>query len=117
MEIQSFGFGMLAMIAVALVAVVIVGIVKLIKLQTRYVQLVDQVDNLLDTLDARISEEVRTLSDIIAEDRRELFHELNNTQSLMDARFADFNGYVDSRFDKLQNKLIEKKESKELLRG
>lgn len=93
METLSFAFGMLAMIAAALVAVVVVGMVKVLKMQSNIDNLYRVVDNSDNHIHQRISNEYQSLDRVIVDDRRELNQRIDN-----------LNSYVDSRFDKMENK-------------
>lgn len=93
METLSFAFGMLAMIAAALVAVVVVGMVKVLKMQSNIDNLYRVVDNSDNHIHQRISNEYQSLDRVIVDDRREL-----------NQRIDKLNSYVDSRFDKMENK-------------
>ena len=93
METLSFAFGVLTVIAVVLVAVVAVGIVKVLKMQTNIDNLYRVVDNTDNHINQRISNDYQSLDRVIADDRREL-----------NLRIDGLNSYVDSRFDKMENK-------------
>ena len=93
METLSFAFGMLAMIAVALVAVVVVGMMKVIKIQKEVTTLAQWIERRDTDLHQRISNEVNNIERIVADDRREV-----------NLRIDNLNSYVDSRFDKMENK-------------
>ena len=93
METLSFAFGMLAMIAVALVAVVVVGMMKVIKTQKEVTTLAQWMERRDTDLHQRISNEVNNLERVVADDRREV-----------NLRIDNLNSYVDSRFDKMENK-------------
>lgn len=93
METLSFAFGMLAIVAAALVAVVVVGMVKVLKMQSNIDNLYRVVDNSDNHIHQRISNEYQSLDRVIVDDRREL-----------NQRIDKLNSYVDSRFDKMENK-------------
>jgi len=93
METLSFAFGVLTVTAVVLVAVVAVGIVKVLKMQTNIDNLYRVVDNTDNHINQRISNDYQSLDRVIADDRREL-----------NLRIDNLNSYVDSRFDKMENK-------------
>jgi len=95
MDTLSFAFGMLAVVAVMLVAVVVVGIVKVLKMQKEISAHERWISNTEDSLHARMNQEIERIGNVISDDRRGL-HE----------RIDGLNSYVDSRFDKLENKLV-----------
>lgn len=82
METLSFAFGVLAAVAVILIAAVVVGTVKVFKMQNR-----------LNNLESWTSDVNRELHGRITDDRKEL-----------NLRIDSLNSYVDSRFDKMDNK-------------
>ena len=104
METLSFAFGMLSMIAVALVTVVVVGMVKVSKIKTELSQLSRIVDELESNVHQRISNEVDDINIVIENDRREL-----------NQRIDEAYGYVDSRFDKMENKFIGASAAKQII--
>lgn len=93
METLSFAFGVLSVVAVILIAVVAVGIVKVIKMQSNINNLYRALDNTDTHIHQRISNDYQSLDRVIADDRREL-----------NLRIDSLNSYVDSRFDKMENK-------------
>lgn len=97
MEILSFAFGMLSMVAVTLVAVIVLGMVRVIKMQSTIKDLFNSIDRLDAHVHTRMTNEYNTLNRVITDDRKEL-----------NSRIDDLNRYVDSRFDKMENKFISK---------
>lgn len=93
METLSFAFGMLSVVAVILIAVVAVGIVKVFKMQSDINNLYRTLDNIDSQIHDRISSEYSDLERVISDDRKEL-----------NLRIDSLNSYVDSRFDKMENK-------------
>ena len=111
METLSFAFGVLSVIAVVLVAVVAVGIVKVFKMQNNIDNLHRIVDNSENHIHQRISNEYTNLDRIINDDRREMLslHKESIDETIkvfeqVDKRLNELNSYVDSRFDKMENK-------------
>lgn len=104
METLSFAFGMLTMVGVALATVVVVGIVKVFKMQNKIENMqswiVENHNHVLQRISSdnqevhqRIGHEVDGLHRVFSDDRRELSD-----------RIDQVNSYVDSRFDKMENK-------------
>jgi len=95
METLSFAFGMLTVIGVALVTAVVVGIVKVLKMEKRMHELQrwHESDNM--TMHQRISNEYEAINRVMSDERKE-----------MNDRIDHLNSYVDSRFDKMENKFI-----------
>lgn len=93
METLSFAFGMLSVVAVILIAVVAVGIVKVFKMQSSINNLYRTLDNIDSQIHDRISSEYSDLERVISDDRKELNLSIDS-----------LNSYVDSRFDKMENK-------------
>ena len=104
METLSFAFGVLSVIAVILIAVVAVGIVKVIKMQSNIDNLYRALDNTDTHIHQRITNEYQSLDRTICDDRREL-----------NLRIDNLNSYVDSRFDKMENKFIGNSAKKQVL--
>lgn len=105
METLSFAFGMLSVVAVILIAVVAVGIVKVFKMQSSINNLYRTLDNIDSHIHNRISSEYSDLERVISDDRKEL-----------NLRIDSLNSYVDSRFDKMENKFtIGQKTSKQII--
>ena len=106
METLSFTFGMLSMIGAALVAVVVVGMLRVIKLQ-KILDRMERVDNENHKgFHRRVDYEVENLTKIIDNDRREL-----------NQRIDEAYRYVDSRFDKMENKFIGASAAKQVIKG
>jgi len=95
MDTLSFAFGMLAVIAVMLVAVVVVGIVKVLKMQKEINSLERWISNTEDSVHTRMNQDLEHVNNAISDNRKGL-----------DLRIDGLNSYVDSRFDKLDNKLV-----------
>ena len=93
METLSFAFGMLTVVAVVITAVVIVGIVKVFKMQNRLNNLERWIGDVSNDLHHRITDETNNIEQVIVNDRKEL-----------NLRIDSLNSYVDSRFDKMENK-------------
>jgi len=93
METLSFAFGVLTVIAVILIAVVAVGIVKVFKMQSNIDNLYRVIDQTDSHIYQRISNDYQSLDRVISDDRKEL-----------NLRIDSLNSYVDSRFDKMENK-------------
>ncbi len=93
METLSFAFGMLTMVGVALATAVVVGMVKVIKMQSRIRNVEGWADSNNSSVHQRISTETQSIHNAMSDDRREL-----------NQRIDDLNSYVDSRFDKMENK-------------
>ena len=93
METLSFAFGMLAMVAVVLIAVVVVGMLKVQKMKETIANIERYLDNTNREVHDRIDHTISDLQHCISDDRREL-----------NLRIDSLNSYVDSRFDKMENK-------------
>ena len=93
METLSFAFGMLTMIGVALATVVVVGIVKVFKMQSTLKNMREWIVENHNHVLQRISTDVTDIQTIVTDDRRELNQRIDETYR-----------YVDSRFDKMENK-------------
>lgn len=122
METLSFAFGMLSVIAVVLVTVVAVGIVKVFKMQNNIDNLHRIVDNSENHIHQRISNEYTNLDRIINDDRREMLslHKESIDETIkvfeqVDKRLNDLNSYVDSRFDKMENKFTGNSAKKQII--
>ena len=122
METLSFAFGMLAVIAVILIAVVTVGMVKVIKMQSNINNLYRALDNTDTHIHQRISNEYQSLDRTICDDRREMLslHKESIDETIrvfeqVDKRLDDLNRYVDSRFDKMENKFISNSAKKQII--
>ena len=122
METLSFAFGVLSVIAVVLVTVVAVGIVKVFKMQNNIDNLHRIVDNSENHIHQRISNEYTNLDRIINDDRREMLslHKESIDETIkvfeqVDKRLNDLNSYVDSRFDKMENKFTGNSAKKQII--
>lgn len=103
MGILSFAFGVLTVIAVMLVAAVVVGIVKVLKMQKEISSQERWISNTESALDARITQEHDRIVNVIGDDRKELNQRINEVYR-----------YTDSRFDKMENKLVGNNAKKQL---
>ena len=122
METLSFAFGVFSVIAVVLVAVVAVGIVKVFKMQNNIDNLHRIVDNSENHIHQRISNEYTNLDRIINDDRREMLslHKESIDETIkvfeqVDKRLNELNSYVDSRFDKMENKFTGNSAKKQII--
>jgi len=103
MGILSFAFGVLTVVAVMLVAVVVVGIVKVLKMQKEINSLERWVGDTENSVNRRIDQEHECIVNVIGDDRREL-----------NLRIDSIASYIDSRFDKMENKLVGNNAKKQL---
>ena len=122
METLSFAFGVLSVVAVVLVTVVAVGIVKVFKMQNNIDNLHRIVDNSENHIHQRISNEYTNLDRIINDNRREMLslHKESIDETIkvfeqVDKRLNDLNSYVDSRFDKMENKFTGNSAKKQII--
>lgn len=117
METLSFAFGVLTVVGVALATAVVVGIVKVFKMQNKIENMqsciIDNHNIVLQRISSdnqdvhqRIGYEVDALNRVIVDDRREL-----------NDRIDHLNSYVDSRFDKMENKFIGTGAKKQIING
>ena len=113
METLSFAFGMLAVIAVILIIVVAVGIVKVFKMQSNIDNLYRVINQTDSHIHNRISNDYQSLDRTISDDRKEMLslHKESIDETIrvfeqVDKRLDELNSYVDSRFDKMENKFI-----------
>lgn len=103
MGILSFAFGVLTVVAVMLVAAVVVGIVKVLKMQKEISSQERWISNTESALAARITQEHDRIVNVIGDDRKELNHRIDEVYR-----------YTDSRFDKMENKLVGNNAKKQL---
>ena len=106
METLSFAFGVLSVVAVILIAVVAVGMVKVIKMQSNIENLYRVIDQTDSHIYQRISNDYQSLDRAMCDDRKEL-----------DLRIDNLNSYVDSRFDKMENKFNGNGAKKQIING
>ena len=99
METLSFAFGVLTVVAVMLVTVVVVGIVKVLKMQKEINSLERWISNTEDSVHTRINQELEHVNNAISDNRKGF-----------DLRIDGLNSYLDSRFDKMENKYSIKKQ-------
>jgi hypothetical protein len=99
----AFAFGMLAMTTITMLVVLVVGMVKVIKLEKR-----------VENLEQAISREVEMMHRHIADIERGIYSELGNIKDKFDRYTEDLKrelqAYTDSRADKLEQKLTNKKQ-------
>ena len=109
----AFAFGMLAMTAITMLVVLVVGVVKVIKLGKQVDNIKRELEHTNTNIHHRIDEECRSIHASI-----EVVHSrISELHSIVDRRIVDevksivyeieeVRRITDSRFDKLQNKLV-----------
>lgn len=104
METLSFAYGMLSVIAIAAIVVVVMGMLKVFKMQDR-LNTIERWQSAGDTdLHSRITNLDADLCRTIENDRKEFGQQI-----------AQLNSYVDSRFDKMENKFIGNSAKKQII--
>ena len=122
METLSFAFGMLTVLAIILIAVVAVGMVKVLKMQSN----IDNLYRVIEQTDShilnRISNDYQSLDRVICDNQKEMLslHKESIDETIrvfeqVDKRLDDLNRYVDSRFDKMENKFISNSAKKQII--
>lgn len=106
MEILSFAFGMLSMIGLLFAISIVVGIVKVLKHQNQLEGLEQWIRSLSGELDRRFENL-----------ERELEIKLNDTNSTISSNYDSNISYIDSRLDKLEQKLTSTTSAKQVIKG
>ena len=113
MEITSFAFGMLAMIALTLVIVVVVGMVRVNKMKETLNHIERYLENNNRDLHERITREVGFISKEMDRNMSSSEQVFKNFESHIttvsdekERRIEELYRYVDSRFDKMENKFV-----------
>jgi len=106
MEILSFAFGMLSMIGLLFAISIVVGIVKVLKQQNQLEGLEQWIRSLSGELDRRFENL-----------ERELEIKLNDTNSAISSNYDSNISYIDSRLDKLEQKLTSTTSAKQVIKG
>ena len=103
MEILSFILGMCAVLVIALAIVGVVALVKVLKLKQNY-------DNDVRELHLKINDVETNISKNIDELHQYMGREIENINQVTSREVNEIYRTIDSRFDKLSNKLCVTKE-------
>jgi hypothetical protein len=117
METLSFAFGVLSMVGLLSVITIVLGIVKVIKNGKRVESLngwiTDLENSIWRSMDDRSVEINSDLDDI----RRELTTQVDQIYQEIDKRETFITSYIDSRLDRLEQKLTSTISAKQNLKG
>jgi flagellar motility protein MotE (MotC chaperone) len=93
-----FGLGIFTSIVVFLVGYASLGVFRLNKK-------VNELNEFIEVTDRRISDVERDIYQTIDDTARDIYQRIDEVQSNLDEAERDLVSFVDSRFDKLENKL------------
>jgi flagellar motility protein MotE (MotC chaperone) len=93
-----FGLGIFTSIVVFLVGYASLGVFRLNKK-------VDELNEFIEATDRRISDFERDIHQTIDDTARDIYQRIDEVQSNLDEAERDLVSFMDSRFDKLENKL------------
>ncbi len=104
METLSFAYGMLSVIAIAAIVIVVMGMLKVFKMQDK-----------INTIERWLSADTRDLHSRITNLDADLCRTIENDRKEINHRVDALNSYVDSRFDKMENKFIGNSAKKQII--